>query len=424
MKTLFIDTTNSGISGDMLLSGLLGLIDNPDEVLIELNEISKFISGIVNFKVSLGKTERSGIEVYQLDVMIKEKKDHRSAITLKEALNTFMEEKKFSMNAKNYANNVLDSLITAEANVHGKLAEEIHLHELSSIDTLLDILGVTRALETLGVFRKEVYIYLSDLPLGGGTVKTAHGILPVPAPATAKIIENSGMRVYFGPVDSEITTPTGAALLRNLTFTCEKPHIDIEKIACSTGQKTITNFPNIFRVFYGNGSNLTNNLEKYLEKIVIIETDVDDVSGEVIGHLMKRLESENVLDVQIIPTWTKKRRPANIIKVLCSPEYKFEIIKILLDELGTLGVRFTTFDRVCVERIYENIEIEIDGKNYPIKYKISYIKTLDKKQLVNIKPEYEDLNKISELTGLSMKKVQMFAQEKLRYLYQKLIKEM
>jgi len=424
MKTLFIDTTNSGISGDMLLSGLLGLIDNPDEVLIELNEISKFISGIVNFKVSLGKTERSGIEVYQLDVMIKEKKDHRSAITLKEALNTFMEEKKFSMNAKNYANNVLDSLITAEANVHGKLAEEIHLHELSSIDTLLDILGVTRALETLGVFRKEVYIYLSDLPLGGGTVKTAHGILPVPAPATAKIIENSGMRVYFGPVDSEITTPTGAALLRNLTFTCEKPHIDIEKIACSTGQKTITNFPNIFRVFYGNGSNLTNNLEKYLEKIVIIETDVDDISGEVIGHLMKRLESENVLDVQIIPTWTKKRRPANIIKVLCSPEYKFEIIKILLDELGTLGVRFTTFDRVCVERIYENIEIEIDGKNYPIKYKISYIKTLDKKQLVNIKPEYEDLNKISELTGLSMKKVQMFAQEKLRYLYQKLIKEM
>jgi len=424
MKILFIDTTNSGISGDILLSGLLGLIDNPDEIIIELNEISKFISGIVNFKVNLAKTERSGIEVYQLDVIIKEKKDHRSVITLKEVLNTFMEEKKFSMNAKNYANNVLDSLITAEANVHGKLAEEIHLHELSSIDTLLDILGVTRALETLGVFRNEVHIYISDLPLGGGTVKTAHGILPVPAPATSKIIENSGMRVHFGPVDSEITTPTGVALLRNLTFICEKPHMDIEKIACSTGQKTITNFPNIFRVFYGKGSNLTSNLEKYLEKIVIIETDVDDVSGEVIGHLMKRLESENVLDVQIIPTWTKKRRPANIIKVLCSPEYKFEIINLLLDELGTLGVRFTTFDRVCVERIYENIEIEIDGKNYPIKYKISYIKTLDKKQLVNIKPEYEDLNKISELTGLSMKKVQMFAQEKLRYLYQKLIKEM
>ncbi|MHA1624855.1 MAG: nickel pincer cofactor biosynthesis protein LarC [Promethearchaeota archaeon] len=424
MKTLFIDTTNSGISGDILLAGLLGLIDNHDEIIYELNEISKFISGIVNFKVNLAKIERSGIEVYQLDVEIKEKKNHRSAKTLKEALNRFMEEKKFSINATNYANNVLDSLITAEANVHRKLAEEIHLHELSSIDTLLDILGVTRALETLGVFRKEVLISISELPLGEGTVKTAHGILPVPAPATSKIIENSGIPVLFGPIDSELTTPTGAALLKNLTFTCKKPHMNIEKIACSTGQKTFSNFPNIFRVFYGKGSNLTSNLEKYMEKVVVIETNVDDVSGEVIGHFMKRLESKNVLDVQIIPAWTKKRRPSNIIKVLCSPEHKFEIINILLDELGTLGVRFTTFDRVCVERIYENTEIEIHGKNYPIKYKISYIKTLDQKQLVNIKPEYEDLDKISELTGLSMKKVQMFAQEKLKYFYQKLIKEM
>ena len=154
MKTLYIDTSNSGMSGDMLLAGLLGLINNTDEIINELNEISKFISGIVNFKIKLVKIKRSGIEAYQLDVNIKEKKDHRSAKTLKEALNAFMEEKRYSMNASNYANNVLDTLITAEAHVHGKLAEEIHLHELSSIDTLLDILGVTRTLETLGVFRK------------------------------------------------------------------------------------------------------------------------------------------------------------------------------------------------------------------------------------------------------------------------------
>ena len=363
MKTLYIDTSNSGMSGDMFLAGLLGLIENPDELINELNEISKFIPGIINFKVNLAKVRRSGIEAYQLDVTINEKKDHRSTKTLKEALNAYMEEKKFSMNATNYANNVLDSLINAEADVHGKLVEEIHLHELSSIDTLLDILGVTRALETLGIFRKEVEISISDLPLGGGTVKTAHGILPVPAPATSKIIENSGIFVHFGPIDSELTTPTGAALLRNLTFTCKKPHMNVEKSAFSTGQKSFTNFPNLFRIFYG--ESLTNNLEKYMEKIEIIETDVDDVSGEVIGHLMKKLESENVLDVQIIPTWTKKRRPSNIIKVLCSPKHKFEIINILLEELGTLGVRFTTFDRVCVERIYENIAVSYTHLTLP-----------------------------------------------------------
>lgn len=420
MKTLYIDTTNSGVSGDMLFAGLLGLIDNPDEIIDEINEISKFISGIINFKVKLANVERSGIKVNQLDVKIEEKKDHRSGKSLKEALETYMEEKEFSENAKIYANNVIDSLINAEAYVHGKLAEEIHLHELSSIDTLLDILGVTRALEILGVFRKELHISTSTLPLGGGFVKTAHGIIPVPAPATSKIIENSGIPVQFGPIDSELTTPTGAALLVNLPCMYEKPQLQIEKIAYSTGQKNFTNFPNIFRVFYGKGSK---NLESYGEKVEIIETDVDDVSGEVIGHLMKRLESEKILDVQIIPAWTKKRRPSNIIKVLCSPEYKFDIINILLDELGTLGVRFTTIDRVCVERIYEKIELEIDGVKYPITYKISYIKTFDQTQLVNVKPEYEDLNKICELTGLSMKKVQLFAQEKLKYFYLKVSKE-
>jgi uncharacterized protein (TIGR00299 family) protein len=420
MKTLFIDLTSSGVSGDMLLAGLLGLVEDPDEIIIELNEISRFISGMINFEVKLVKVRRSGIETNQLDVTIKEKKDHRSTKALREALNRFMEEKKYSTNAKEYANNVLNSLIKAEAEVHGKLAEEIHLHELSSIDTLLDILGVSRVLEKLGVFKKGVNISISDLPLGGGTINTAHGILPVPAPATSKIIENSGICVRFGPIDSELTTPTGAALLINLAFICEKPQMSMEKISCSTGQMDFANFPNILRIFYGESSKIATNLEKYMEKIAIIETDVDDVSGEIIGHLIKRLESENVLDVQIIPAWTKKRRPSNIIKVLCSLEYKFEIIYILLDELGTLGVRFTTFNRVCVERIYETMEIEIDGKVYPIKYKISYIQTLDQKKLVNIKPEYEDLNNICKATGLSMKKVQMFAQEKLKMLYQKL----
>ncbi|MFX1257848.1 MAG: nickel pincer cofactor biosynthesis protein LarC [Promethearchaeota archaeon] len=424
MKLLYIDATNSGISGDMFLASLLRLIPEPNIILENLKSLRNYLSDVSKLKIDLINIKRSGIQINKLKIDIKENKNYRKPKVLKSALNKFLNEKSFSNSAKTYANNVLNSLIQAEAEVHGKLFDNIHMHELSSVDTLIDILGVTQALDILGGFNKDFKIFCSKLPLGGGLIKTAHGLLPVPAPATSKILETSNLIVYNGPIESELVTPTGAALLTNLNPKTINYKMILKKIAYSTGQKEFNNFLNILRLFYGEIKSFEfkdeiEPLEKYREPITILETDIDDVSGEIIGDFIKKMIKENILDIQVIPNITKKNRPGYLIKVLCSPENKFVIIEKIIDELGTLGVRFSTINRICVERKIENKKIEINGKNYELKYKISYIESESGRKIVNIKPEYEDLKKISEISKRSIKEVQFFAQTLINQIYNK-----
>ena len=422
MKSLYIDTSNSGISGDMFLAALINLVENPDEILKKLRDLKDYLPKVTTFEVNLKQTERSGIKVNQLSIKIKEDKHSRSSKSLLEALNRYLIDYKFSKEAIEYANRVLGDLINAEAVVHEKLAEEIHLHELSSIDTLLDILGTTMALEEIGYFKNQIIITASTLPLGGGVVKTAHGILPVPAPATLKILEKSNLVSKLGPIDTELVTPTGIALLNALKPKTIKRKMKIQKVVQSTGEKDFPDFPNILRIFYGFIEE--NQLEEksliiddYIQEIAIIETDVDDVSGEIIGNLMNILEKKKILDIQIIPAITKKQRTSNIIKVLCEPRFKTEIIDVFLRELGTLGVRFQIMQRVCVERLLKKEPIKIENAEYMITFKISFYKSSQNYHIINIKPEFEDLKKVSEKTGLPVKIIEFYAQEKLVTLY-------
>ena len=418
MKVLYIDASNSGISGDIFLASLLSLVPNPEKILGDLIELKNFISGVSKLEIDLKKIKRSGIQVNQLAIEINESKKHRTPRILKEALKNFMESKKFTEKAKYYAESVLNSLIRAESEVHGELEEKLHLHELSSVDTLIDIAGVTRALEVLGFFKEGFKICCSILPLGGGTVKTAHGKLPVPAPATLRILEKSNLQVLEGPVESELVTPTGAALLSNLKPQVISYNMILDKVSYSTGQKEFKNFLNLMRVFYGSkeASSGTHQLSDYLEQITVLETSVDDISGEILGDFVRNLENIDILDIQIIPSTTKKNRPGHVIKVLCHPEQKFIVIERIITDLGTLGVRFNTIDRICVDRKIERINIEIEGKEYELNYKISYIDSEAGQKIINIKAEYEDLRKISARSGLPIKNVQIIAQSYIRKL--------
>lgn len=424
MKLLYIDATNSGISGDMFLASLLELVPEPDIVLNELKNLKDYLPDVSKLKIELIRIKRSGININKLKVEIKENKHQRTATVLKSSLNKFLEKKNFSNHAKDYANKVLNTLIQAEADIHGELIENLHLHELSSIDTLIDIIGVSKALDILGAFDSDFKIFCSKLPLGGGTIKTAHGILPIPAPATLKILEESNLVVVNGPIEKELVTPTGAALLVNLKPQNLPYEMNIEKIVYSTGQKEFNDFLNILRLYYGEMEESdifteTHYLKEHIEPVTILETNVDDVSGEILGNFIKEMEKEDILDLQIIPSISKKNRPSHIIKILCRPEYKFELIEKIIDELGTLGVRFNTINRVCVARTIENIDIEINGKNYDLKYKISYIDTETERKIVNIKPEYENLKKIANDSGLPLKKILYFARAKIRQIFNK-----
>jgi len=409
---------NSGISGDMFLSALLNLVPNSESILSELQELKDILPDVSELNIDLIKITRSGIKINKLKLDIKEKKHHRTVNILKTSLNKFLNENNYTNEAKNYANNVLNTLIKAEAEVHNELIENLHLHELSSVDTLIDIIGVSRALETIGAFNKDFLICCSKIPLGGGTVKTAHGTLPVPAPATSKILEKSNLIVYNGPIEAELVTPTGAALLTNLNPKNLSYEMNLEKVVYSTGQKEFNDFLNILRLFFGEHEDIEGSkktyLQKYFETVTILETDVDDISGEILGDFIRNIEKEDVLDIQIIPSITKKNRPGHVIKVLCRPQNQFELIEKIIEELGTLGVRFSTIKRVCVEREFDDRSIEINGKTYNLRYKISYIDSPSGRKIVNIKPEYGDLKKISEETGFTVKDVLFIAQENIQ----------
>lgn len=424
MKLLYIDTANSGISGDMFLAALLDMVENPISIIEELKELKNYLSNITTLGINLMKVNRSGIKVNQLKLDIKEQKSHRTPNTLKSALNRYLNDKDYSTLGKQYANNVLESLFKAEAKVHEELVENVHLHELSSVDTLIDILGVTKALDQLGGLDRNCKIYCSKLPLGGGTIESAHGILPVPAPATLEILKNSGLVVVNGPIESELVTPTGAALLINLNplIMEQSMKMKLEKVVYSTGQKKFTNFLNVLRIFYGGDekidiSKLENPLYQYIEEVTVLETDVDDVKGELIGNFIETISNEDILDVQITSSLTKKNRPSYIIKVLCYPEKSFELIEKIIYELGTLGVRFNTINRVCIDRKIEETEIQINNKNYKFKYKISYVQTDEEQKIVNIKPEFDDIKWISTDSGIPVKKILTFAQERINQIF-------
>ncbi|MFW9928449.1 MAG: nickel pincer cofactor biosynthesis protein LarC [Candidatus Thorarchaeota archaeon] len=426
MKILYFDCINSGISGDMLLASLMGLIKNPNEVKEFLIGLKMIINDVSRLEFELMKIEKSGIQVNQLHIEIQENKYHRTPEVLQLALNKALERGNFSLQAQNYAHNVLDSLIHAEAQVHGKLVKQIHLHELSSVDTLIDILGVTKALEILGYFNDDFTVFCSQLPLGGGKIKTAHGTLAVPAPATIKILENTGIVVQSGPVEGELVTPTGAALLVNLSPICEDyfKGISLKQVVYGTGQKIFQNFSNILRVFFGEIKKETfgisdDKFKNYIEDVIVLETDVDDVTGEVIGNFIHKMESSKILDLQVIPSITKKNRPSYIIKILCHPIMSNKVLEEIFTELGTLGVRISKTKRVCIEREIETIKISLDEEEYEIKYKISYFKKDSGRQIVNIKPEYEDLKKICAKTGYPIKQLLLITASELTKLYQK-----
>lgn len=415
---------NSGISGDMFLASLLGLVPEDNSILTELEDLQNYLSGVSKLNIKLVHPERNGIQLNQLQISIKESKEHRTAKTLQKTLNDFLNNSKISHQAKNYAINVLNSLIKAESEVHGKLAENIHLHELSSVDTLIDISGVAIVLDKINAFEKDTAIFCSKIPLGGGKVNTKHGILAIPAPATLNILEKSDLITFGGPIDSELVTPTGAALIANLNpkFLQYPNEMKIKKSIYSTGQKKFKNFLNILRIFYGESeditySDLSHPLQKYTEQVAILETDVDDVSGEILGSFINKFEKEEILDIQIFPSITKKNRPGHNIKILCYPEQTFELIEKIIYELGTLGVRFNIFNRVCVNRRFEKKNIEIKGNRYDINYKISFIESDKGLEIVNIKPEFDDLKKISELTGLPVRKIRLIALAKIKDFY-------
>lgn len=401
MKALIIDPRLAGISGDMLLSALVDLSGEVDSLYRLVSMIERKVEYCEKIELEIHDVHRRGIRAKIVELRVKERLEGITPTKLKYSIEKVLESLDLSDEAKSFSKRVAEEICEAEVRVH----KEHELLEVASADTIFDIVGVALLLDKLELFDSE--IYTTPPALGSGFIESSHGILPVPAPATLEILRRHNFAYSNVPVNHELTTPTGAALLVSLT---EKivdiyPPMKVKGIGYGAGLKDLPLLPNVLRVVLGESSNL-----KVADRIVVLETTVDDVTGEILGNAIERLIELGALDVTVLQGVGRKGRPAHVVKVLTRFEKHAELAEALIDELGTLGVRVLEVPRIVVERVQKRVEVEIQGKKFEVIVKES--RTPNGK-LLRVKPEYEDLKRISRELGMPLRTVLEVIQKKL-----------
>jgi hypothetical protein len=388
---IYIDPSVSGISGDMLLGALLDLGAGEGSLHSVGKQVSKTLGSPVEIKIR--DVKKKGI--ISKGVTVAAGEGGVPAGHLKQAITSLSKTLDLGKDAQKFSIETMETLLRAEEAVHGN-EEELHLHELGSADTLVDILGAAKLAGELGFFGENTRVYSSPVLVGSGTIETSHGTMPVPAPATAEILRRFRIPFKFSSVQGELATPTGVAIFANLVDSFQHPYypVKVESIGRGAGSFDFDALPNVLRI-------MVLSSEAGVEAVSALETSVDDVTGEVLGYVLDRLYDEGALDVQITPTVTKKNRPGYIIFVLCEVGSEEGLARVLMDETGTLGVRISPAQmRFISEREIKKVMVSLPEFKGTARVKVSYS---GKKR--HVKAEFEDAKKIAVKTGLPLKDV-------------------
>ena len=389
MKTLYFDCF-SGISGDMTLGALVDLGVPEDYLIKELQTLH--IDD--EFKLTFEKTQKMGITGTKAHVHVHEhhhdpevghhhNHEHRNL----HSISHIIEGSSITARAKDWALKIFEKVAVAEAKVHGTTVEKVHFHEVGATDSIVDTVGAAVCLDYLNVDK----ILASTVEVGGGFVNCAHGVFPVPAPATTEILK--GIPCSYGKVDSETTTPTGAAILAAMVDEFEShPEMTVSKIAYGIGFKDFS-IPNVLRVMVGETEQkIISDYEQ--ENNLVIESNIDDMNSEDYQLVMELLLSHGALDVYITPIIMKKSRPANTISILTLPEKKEELLQILFKNTTSFGVRVFPVQKIMLKR-----DIKTVNTSYgPVRVKIG----ITDGSIVKWKMEYEDLKSIAEKHSKSL----------------------
>jgi len=389
---IIIDPQIAGISGDMLLSALVNLGADKSKIIEGIKTAEKFLDGSEIKKIEFETIKKHGTEATFLVLEIEEKVNERKGIEIKKCIQNSLEKLNLSEKANNFALSSIDTLMKVESKIHGYPIESVHFHEASSIDTVVDIIGSTIALDDLKFFDDQ--IVTSPVAVGGGTVTFSHGTTSNPANAILEIFRNSNITISGGNVKEELTTPTGASMLVSLTNECSEfyPSLKIKSIGYGAGEKDFEGFSNVLKIVQGEKAN---NIIR--DSVKVLETNVDDVSGEILGNLIEKIMLKGAKDVTISSAITKKGRPTNLVSVICDSNCAEDIMNLLIQETGTLGVRIRTSERFTVPRSIESIPVTIEGQNFTIHYKTA------NNNLKNFKLEFEDVKQISNSLNKSFR---------------------
>jgi len=374
-KTVAYLDCHSGISGNMFLGACLDAGFTLDRL-----KDAVAVLPITGYQLTLEPFHDKGVHGSRFNVVVSEQPQPARHLTDIVAL---LNASTLSPSVRQSALAIFQCLAEAEAKVHGTSVEEVHFHEVGAVDAIVDIVGAAIALEEMGVSQ----LYASPLPLTSGHVQTAHGLLPVPAPATLEILSRVAAPWKSCPIEGELVTPTGAAILATLAR-FEMPPIVIERVGYGFGSKKFP-WPNCLRLclghIYGPGTGLDEGQET--DWVTVIESNIDNMSGELLGGLMERLLAAGALDVSYTPMQMKKNRPATMITIICSPEQADALALVMLRETSTLGVRTQQMQRLKAQRTQVRIET-------PLGSMLVKVKRLGAR-IVSAAPEYEECRRLA-----------------------------
>jgi hypothetical protein len=396
----------SGASGDMIIGSLL-------DAGLDLEILKKELAGLDfhGYRLTAEKVTRSSITATKFNVVLDEEEHehhHESSHQhrgLTEILN-IINNGKIPDSVKTKSSEIFRKLGTVEAGIHGVPLEEVHFHELGAVDTIVDIVGTVFALETLNIER----IYSSPLAVGSGMVKTAHGVLPVPAPATLQILADAAAPVVNAPPSDnppgELLTPTGAVLITFLAAGFKQPNLKVEKVGYGAGNKQFSTWPNVLRVWIGEENAGEND-----DGLVLLETNIDDMNPQIYGYLMEKLFVEKAADVWFTPIQMKKNRPAVMLSVLTPSSLETKLTEIIMKETSTLGIRSRPVSRHMAHREI----IEFDTTLGRAKAKIKRFGD----DIIAISPEYDDCRRLALEHNVPLHEVSRIVEiEARRYLAQ------
>ena len=383
MKIAYFDCF-SGISGDMTVGALLDAGLKIETLEKELNKL-----GLSGYQLEVNKVVKKGISGTQFKVKIKEEGVERR---FKDILD-ILEKSKLDEEIKKETEKIFFNIAQAESKIHRKDIDKIHFHEIGGLDSIIDIASAVIGIKTLGIEE----IHSSALPVGRGFVKCAHGVIPVPAPATLELLKN--IPIYSGGIESEMITPTGAGIIGTLAKSFgERPLMKIERIGYGAGEKEFT-IPNLLRVSIGEKILKDENLKDgYVsDETVLIESNIDDMNPEFYDYIMEKLFFKGALDVFLTPIQMKKNRPAHMLSIIVFEQNLKEILEVLFSESTTLGVR-----------IRETKRLRLAQKNFITETKYGKIRVkvgMFKGKIKNIAPEYEDCKKMAQQHQVPLKEV-------------------
>ncbi len=380
MKILYFDCP-MGVSGDMFLGALIDLGVAPRMI---LRELKKLPLGGEKIDIKIAKEIRHSITGTSFRVALKESHHHRTFKDIK----ALIKNSRLSPSVKKLSTSIFTTIAQAEGRIHGISADKVHFHEVGAMDSIIDIVGAAVAVESLGIDR----FHSAPVALGSGRVRTMHGTLPVPAPATLEILK--GVPVRKSDIPFELTTPTGAAIVKTLTDEYgSAPDMVIENIGYGAGKKDFREAANLLRVIVGRREGA----KEHRERLFMLETNIDDMSPQIAGYLMERLFDRGALDVFFTPVTMKKTRPGTLLTVLAEEGKKEDLMDAIFDESTSIGVRTYPVERRCLERRIMRMRTAWG----PVGVKVSARSGVD----VNVQPEYEDCRAIAQKKGVPLKKV-------------------